>query len=572
MHLNPAGYVGQEPTLFPGTIAENIAFGALNATQEIIEESAREANIHDFVMSLPGKYDTQVGDSGAQLSGGQKQRVAIARALLKKPSILLLDEATSALDSESETIVQEALTKLMKSPEHTVVVIAHKLSSIRDCADRIAVVGRGRVLEIGSHDELIKKEHGHYKRLLEAQKRTTSLASLGIQGGLQEEKTNDEDETKSVASKGTDNDTNDAPEDSRTLAQRVKKMATPDLFYITFGSVGAVMVGATYPVLGVLFAETINLFFFQVEDCLDDQSNSTLGFESCSEYWDEAADEMQWQSFELSLYFALLVVSGLVGGAIMFWGFGHASERLSKRIRDDTFTALVRQEVGFFDCRNLGELKSRLEESTARLHAFSGSPIRTFLMAVSSVVIGITVSFFAMWPYALMTIACMVPVVYSAKLRSQTMRGEDAGSEKKTSSDAIMVETLLHMRTVAALGLEKEKMKAFAAAVDESQLHATRLSVSAGFMSGLGMMIQRFSNAVLYFWGGYLLLEHPEKFEFNDFLVAQFSFIFSSLGIGAALQDIEDRSEVEDSARWIFSILDRKSLIDPLSTEGKKLH
>jgi len=138
------GYVGQEPTLFPGTIAENIAFGALNATQEIIEESAREANIHDFVMSLPGKYDTQVGDSGAQLSGGQKQRVAIARALLKKPSILLLDEATSALDSESETIVQEALTKLMKSPEHTVVVIAHKLSSIRDCADRIAVVGQSR--------------------------------------------------------------------------------------------------------------------------------------------------------------------------------------------------------------------------------------------------------------------------------------------------------------------------------------------------------------------------------------------------------------------------------------------
>lgn len=569
------GYVGQEPSLFPGSVADNIKFGAPNATQEMIEDAAKEANIHDFVMSLPDKYRTQVGTT-AQLSGGQKQRIAIARALIKKPSFLLLDEASSALDRDSEAIVQKALTKLMKSPDHTVIVIAHKLSSICDCADRIAVVGHGRVLEIGSHNELVAKERGHYKRLLEAQKRNTSLESLETPGTLAED-AEEEDEPNDPSSVeksalAKDGDTTNLTAE-KSLAQRARKMATPDLVFLAIGSIGAIMVGATYPVLGLLFAETINLFFFRVEPCSDEgmSSNSALEFD-CTDYWDDAADNMQFQSFEIALYFVMLVVNGLIGGALMYWGFGQASERLSKRVRDDTFTALVRQEVGFFDCCNHGELKSQLEESTARLQAFSGAPVRTFFMAVSSILIGITLSFFFMWPYALICIACMVPIVYSQKLRSKSLAGEDAGGEKHTSSGAIAMETLLNMRTIAALGLEGEKMEAFEAAVNDNQTNAAFLSAFAGFMSGIGMLIQRWVNAALYFWGGYLLITYPENFEFNGFLVAQFSFLFSSFGLGSALQDIEDRAEVEASTKWIFSILDRQSLIDPLSDEGKKLN
>jgi ATP-binding cassette subfamily B (MDR/TAP) protein 1 len=162
------GLVSQEPKLFATTIKENIAVAKPGATQEEIEDAARRANAHDFIVSLQDGYDTHVGDSGAQLSGGQKQRVAIARTLITNPKIILLDEATSALDSESEAVVQEALDVIMEKGNATVIVIAHRLSTIRN-ADIIAVVDKGVVSETGTHNTLLEKK-GKYYDLVEAQK------------------------------------------------------------------------------------------------------------------------------------------------------------------------------------------------------------------------------------------------------------------------------------------------------------------------------------------------------------------------------------------------------------------
>merc|ERR1712157_184988 len=193
------GYVGQEPTLFEATIAENIAYGAPDATREQIIEAAKQANAYDFIMKLPQEFDTPLsGGAGTELSGGQKQRVAIARALVKKPEVLLLDEATSALDNESERIVQEALNKLMESKDRTCIVIAHRLSTIRN-ANRIAFIGDGIVKEIGSHDELMERPDGKYKRLVESQGRTASTLMLGLAGkssSKKKVKENDEEENK----------------------------------------------------------------------------------------------------------------------------------------------------------------------------------------------------------------------------------------------------------------------------------------------------------------------------------------------------------------------------------------
>jgi ATP-binding cassette subfamily B (MDR/TAP) protein 1 len=158
------GLVGQEPTLFIGTIAENIAYG-LESSKEEIEAAAKMANAHDFITQFPDGYETQVGMKGEQLSGGQKQRIAIARAILKNPEILLLDEATSALDSESEKIVQEALDKVVALKRRTTIIIAHRLSTIRK-ADKICVVSGGKIAEQGTHSELLAL-NGLYARLVE---------------------------------------------------------------------------------------------------------------------------------------------------------------------------------------------------------------------------------------------------------------------------------------------------------------------------------------------------------------------------------------------------------------------
>ena len=156
------GIVPQEAMLFSDTIRENIRYGQLEASQANIEAAAHAANAQDFILKLPQGYDTRVGERGIKLSGGQRQRIAIARAILKNPRILILDEATSSLDSESEQLVQEALERLMKS--RTTFVIAHRLSTITR-ADWIIVLDEGRIVEQGSHVELLGREDGLYRKL-----------------------------------------------------------------------------------------------------------------------------------------------------------------------------------------------------------------------------------------------------------------------------------------------------------------------------------------------------------------------------------------------------------------------
>ena len=159
------GNVNQEAILFNDSFIGNITFGVDHATQEQVEQAARIANAHEFIMQSEHGYDTNIGDRGGRLSGGQRQRVSIARAILKNPPILILDEATSALDTESERLVQDALERLMKT--RTTVAIAHRLSTIKN-ADEICVLHEGQIVERGTHDELLKID-GYYKKLHDMQ-------------------------------------------------------------------------------------------------------------------------------------------------------------------------------------------------------------------------------------------------------------------------------------------------------------------------------------------------------------------------------------------------------------------
>ncbi len=156
------GIVSQQSILFNTTFRENIAFGVDEPDMEKVIEAAKIANAHDFIMETENGYDTGVGEGGSKLSGGQRQRISIARAIMANPPILILDEATSALDTESERLVQEAIVNLMKN--RTSVVIAHRLSTIQH-SDMIIVIDNGRIIETGTHTELMDREDGYYRKL-----------------------------------------------------------------------------------------------------------------------------------------------------------------------------------------------------------------------------------------------------------------------------------------------------------------------------------------------------------------------------------------------------------------------
>jgi subfamily B ATP-binding cassette protein MsbA len=157
--------VTQEPILFNDTIANNIALGFADATEEQIIEAAKIANAHEFIVKKEGGYKSNIGDRGTKLSGGERQRLTIARAVLKNPPILILDEATSSLDTESERLVQDAINNMMQN--RTSIVIAHRLSTIRH-ADEIIVLQKGKIVERGNHDQLLE-QNGFYRKLVDMQ-------------------------------------------------------------------------------------------------------------------------------------------------------------------------------------------------------------------------------------------------------------------------------------------------------------------------------------------------------------------------------------------------------------------
>eukprot|EP00980_Cylindrotheca_fusiformis_P012789 scaffold3136_cov102-Cylindrotheca_fusiformis.AAC.6 len=472
-YRNEIGLVSQEPTLFDTTITENIKFGMLEATQADIVEAAKSANAHDFITKFPDGYDTMVGSSSSsQISGGQKQRIAIARALLRKPKVLLLDEATSALDTESEKIVQNALDKIMASKKLVTIVIAHRLSTIRG-ADKIAYVSHGKVREVGTYEELMAKPNGHYSRLEQLQtlgENDDRAAILQTRTDTMEEKEADEEkENEAEKSSSEEEDTAAAKTKAKKNMHRARSIAKDEYPLFLIGSLGAILHGLIFPGQGFVAAYMIKVFYQPTEPC--NATNVPGGFSTCQEYWASVADDMKDQSINILYLLLALIFCALAGSVIMFKAFGTATERINKRVRDETFKALVRQEVGWFDLRTVAEVTSQLSDDAAMIHSFSGEPIRSFVMTVASVGVGLITSFICMWEFALVALGILPFMAFGEYMDNQLKLGEDEGDLSKDvdkgSEGTVVVETLSNMRTVAALSMEAERVEAYSGALDE---------------------------------------------------------------------------------------------------------
>ncbi|KAJ8405348.1 hypothetical protein AAFF_G00318210 [Aldrovandia affinis] len=473
------GIVEQEPVLFTTTIAENIRYGRPDVSMDDIVKAAKEANAYNFIMDLPQKFETQVGDGGGQMSGGQKQRIAIARALVRNPRILLLDMATSALDNESEAVVQEALDKARLG--RTTISIAHRLSTIRN-SDVIIGFEHGRAVERGSHSELLAQK-GVYFTLVTLQnqggdtsndktkqnperealaepciERVSSFSRVSydpelrrslrlrshsqlsnkylpnaIFGSIKIDNFSDEMETERAQQK--------IPEDGReectepAPVARILRYNKSEWPYMLLGSVGAAINGSVSPIYAILFSQILGTF--SIRD----------------------VNEQRDQISGICVLFVVVAIVSFFSQFLQGYAFGKSGELLTRRLRKLGFQAMLRQEVSWFDdpMNSPGALTTRLATDASMIQGATGSQIGMIVNSLTSIGASFIIAFYFSWKLTLVVI-CFLPLIGLSGVFQAKMLTGFANEDTKAMEVAGQVssEALANIRTIA--GLAKERM------------------------------------------------------------------------------------------------------------------
>ncbi|KAM6374900.1 LOW QUALITY PROTEIN: ATP-binding cassette sub-family B member 5 [Alca torda] len=578
------GIVSQEPVLFATTIAENIRYGREDISDAEIEQAAKEANAFDFISRLPDKFNTMVGERGAQLSGGQKQRIAIARALARNPKILLLDEATSALDTQSESIVQAALDKARAG--RTTIVIAHRLSTIR-AADTIAGFEKGIVVEQGTHSELMLQKGVYYSLVMQQ----------GCSNNLQDDGTSEESEdtgTEEYEEKGR----NDPVEDL-TLQDRFEESAIsgrgsirrrssrykskrcsskkkssgkkkkkeleeenlpavpysrilalnkPEWMYVLLGVIAAAISGGVHPAFAVIFGKIIGAF---QETDPEKRSKNTL---------------------VLSLMFLLLGVITLAAYIIQGFMFGKSGEILTMRLRSLSFRALLQQEIGWYDDQKnaIGVLLTRLATDASQVKGATGSRLGLMTMTVFTLLTAIIIAFVYGWQLTLLILACIPFVIATNAARVSSVSGHAAKDQKALEeAGRISTESVENIRTVVSLTREEAFYERYVTSLNGPYRDSLTKAPFYGFTYGVAQCANYFINAAVFRFGAWLIAHCLSNFE-NVFIVFS-SVIFAAMNVGQSASLAPDYGKARMSAQRIFQLLDRKPLIDSYREEGEKL-
>uniref|UniRef100_H2YJX3 Bile salt export pump n=1 Tax=Ciona savignyi TaxID=51511 RepID=H2YJX3_CIOSA len=589
------GVVSQEPILFDTTIAENIRYGRDDVTDDEIKEATKQSNAYDFIMRLPNKFETMVGEGGAQMSGGQKQRIAIARAIVRDPKIMLLDEATSALDTESEAVVQAALEKA--SQGRTTLLIAHRLSTIRN-SDKIIGFHEGRSMEQGSHEELLKVENGIYQNLVHMQSYTTFYSYLFVNMIYERnyyhsnvillcsvERPKSLRRVVSVTSGKSDDEIKEEEEEEQEELPdfsftRVVGMNKPETLYILLGCLAAAVNGGIQPVFAILFSEILGAFGGPIAE----------------------------QDRLITLYSLLFVAIGataLVANVVQASSFAKSGEELTSRLRAMGFKAMLRQEIGYFDdhFNSTGALTTRLATDASKVQGCTGVRAGTMIQSVCALGVALGIAFAYGWQLTLLTLAFVPFMAIAGMLQMKVLTGQ-AGAESKAFEEAgsIATEVTLNVRTVASLTRETMFYEKYRDALILPQKKSVRKAHVYGITFGFSQCIVFFAYAATFRFGAWLVEENLMTFN-NVFNVSQpfyaFTFpkrehkcnapqngtqpsksplsrrvlmavIFGAFAVGQTSSFAPDYAAAKIAATRLFKLLDKVPTIDSENKSGDK--
>ncbi|KAH9604959.1 hypothetical protein KSS87_002098 [Heliosperma pusillum] len=530
------GLVNQEPALFATSIAANILYGKQDADMKQVIEAAEIANAHAFIQSLPNGYNTQVGERGSQLSGGQKQRIAIARAVIRNPKILLLDEATSALDTESELVVQKALEKIMS--DRTTLIVAHRLSTIRD-VDQIIVLSNGRVVESGTHDQLMSK-HGEYATLISFQVSQTTKHSQQpkkVSSVVKSSPSVHSSESFSTSKKAGQKES--ISKDHIPSLKDLVKLSAPEFPYAVLGSLGAALAGVEAPLFALGVTYMLTAFY----------SN----------------DETKIRHDVQILVFLFL---GLASVTIPIYLMQHyfytlMGERITTRIRLSMFSAMVSNETGWFDEQGngVGSLTSKLAADATLVRIALVDRLSTIVQNGALIVAAFVVAFIFSWRIAALTVA-MFPLLIGAAIAEQFFLRGFGGNYTKVyyEANSLAQEAISNIRTIAAFGAEEQISNQFCKHLDQPNKHA----LLRGHISGLGYGISQllaFCSYALTLWYASTLLKHKDT-NFGDVIKSFMVLIVTSFSVAEALTLAPELLKGSDALGSVFSILNRKPEIN----------
>ncbi|KAE9453920.1 hypothetical protein C3L33_14178, partial [Rhododendron williamsianum] len=567
------GLVSQEPVLFTCSIKDNIAYGKDGATLEEIKVAVEIANATKFIDKLPQGLDTIVGERGTQLSGGQKQRVAIARAILKDPRILLLDEATSALDAESERIVQEALDKIMVN--RTTVIVAHRLSTIRN-ADMIAVIHQGKIIEKGSHSELLEDPEGAYSQLIRLQEvkkySKQATADLDKSDSVNELSRQPSQRMPSLRStshgsfrSGTSShvglptgfDVSDTalPEAGANYGQSVQNhpkvplrrlahLNKPEVLVLIAGAIAATVNGAILPTIGLLISEAIKSFFKPPHQLKKD-----------SQFW--------------ALMFAVLGIASLFAFSSRTYLFSVAGCKLIKRVRSMCFEKVVQMEVSWFDEseNSSGAIGARLSADAATIRALVGDALAQLVQDLASATVGLVIAFTACWQLAFIVLALIPLIGLNGYVQIKFLQGFSADAKLMyEEASQVANDAVGSIRTVASFCAEEKVMELYKRKCEGPMKTGKRQGVVSGIGFGVSIALLFLVYATSFYAGAKLV--EAGKTEFYDVFRVFLSLTMAALAISQSSGLASDATKAKVATASIFAILDRKSKIDPSDESG----
>uniref|UniRef100_A0A8C9WI79 ATP-binding cassette, sub-family B (MDR/TAP), member 11a n=1 Tax=Scleropages formosus TaxID=113540 RepID=A0A8C9WI79_SCLFO len=522
------GIVEQEPVLFATTIGENICFGRPGVSMEDVVKAAKEANAYNFIMDLPQKFDTLVGEGGGQMSGGQKQRIAIARALVRNPKILLLDMATSALDNESEAVVQEALDKVRFG--RTTISIAHRLSTIRN-ADVIIGFEHGKAVERGTHNELLDKK-GIYFTLVTLQNQSNEAEKVVYLS------------MKDSSDHNRVTDSGDSTEEQAKPApvSRILKYNRPEWPYMLLGSLGAAINGSVSPIYAVLF-----IFY-----CLKMQRNQING---------------------ICILFIIVAVLSFFSQFLQGYAFGKSGELLTRRLRKLGFQAMLKQEIGWFDDpkNSPGTLTTRLATDASMIQGATGSQIGMIVSSLTNIGASLIIAFYFSWKLSLLVV-CFLPLIGLSGAYQAKMLTGFANEDKKALEEAGQVssEALSNIRTIAGLAKESVFVDLYEKQLETPYQAAKKKAIVYGISFGFAQCVIFMAFAASFRFGAYLVTSEGLHYMMNLRCLVISAVVISGTALGRASSFTPSYAKAKIAAAQLFKLLDRVPKISLSLTEGIK--